>query len=117
MLSRKSSASSTGSLDRSTNGSSNQNNVEKAKNKQQQQQSRPMMKHDEHSASSVRAKIAMFSNAKQSRLRDRAAENSSVNSSTSASNSGSSSLTRSLTHGDVRFEEVQPLTNNNKSNR
>ena len=115
MLSRKSSASSTGSLDRSTNGSSNQNNVEKAQNKQQQ--SRPMMKHDEHSASSVRAKIAMFSNAKQSRLRDRAAENSSVNSSTSASNSGSSSLTRSLTHGDVRFEEVQPLTNNNKSNR
>ena len=114
MLSRKSSASSTGSLDRSTNGSSNQNNVEKAQNKQQ---SRPMMKHDEHSASSVRAKIAMFSNAKQSRLRDRAAENSSVNSSTSASNSGSSSLTRSLTHGDVRFEEVQPLTNNNKSNR
>ena len=116
MLSRKSSASSTGSLDRSTNGSSNQNNVEKAQNKQQQQ-SRPMMKHDEHSASSVRAKIAMFSNAKQSRLRDRAAENSPVNSSTSASNSGSSSLTRSLTHGDVRFEEVQPLTNNNKSNR
>ena len=72
------------------------------------------MKHDEHSASSVKAKIAMFSNAKQSRLRDRAAENSSV---TTLSESNSKSLTRSLTHGDVRFEEVQPLTNNNKSNR
>jgi hypothetical protein len=107
MLSRKSSASSTGSLDRST--SANQNNVEKVQNKQQ----RPLMKHDEHSASSVKAKIAMFSNAKQSRLRDRAAENSSV---TTLSESNSKSLTRSLTHGDVRFEEVQPLTNNNKSN-
>ena len=71
------------------------------------------MKHDEHSASSVRAKIAMFSNAKQSRLRERDTSNTSVTSSTASS----SSLTRSLTHGDVRFEEVQPLTNNNKSNR
>ena len=109
MLSRKSSASSTGSLDRSTGA--NQNNVEKVQNKQQ----RPLMKHDEHSASSVKAKIAMFSNAKQSRLRERDTSNTSVTSSTSASTS--SSLTRSLTHGDVRFEEVQPLTNNNKSNR
>ena len=108
MLSRKSSASSTGSLDRSTTGA-NQNNVEKVQNKQQ----RPLMKHDEHSASSVKAKIAMFSNAKQSRLRERDTSNTSVTSSTASS----SSLTRSLTHGDVRFEEVQPLTNNNKSNR
>ena len=107
MLSRKSSASSTGSLDRSTGA--NQNNVEKVQNKQQ----RPLMKHDEHSASSVKAKIAMFSNAKQSRLRERDTSNTSVTSSTASS----SSLTRSLTHGDVRFEEVQPLTNNNKSNR
>ena len=54
------------------------------------------MKHDEHSASSVKAKIAMFStNAKPS---------SSVM--TTNSTSMTASLTRSLTHGDVRFEEV-----------
>merc|ERR1719210_1404312 len=87
ILSRKSSASSTGSLDRAAN------NLEKK---------RPLMKHDEHSASSVKAKIAMFStNAKPS--------SSSVM--TTNSTSMTASLTRSLTHGDVRFEEI----NSNKS--
>ena len=60
------------------------------------------MKHDEHSASSVKAKIAMFStNAKPS--------SSSVM--TTNSTSMTASLTRSLTHGDVRFEEVSLTTN------
>ena len=59
------------------------------------------MKHDEHSASSVKAKIAMFStNAKPS--------SSSVM--TTNSTSMTASLTRSLTHGDVRFEEVSLTT-------
>ena len=60
------------------------------------------MKHDEHSASSVKAKIAMFStNAKPS--------SSSVM--TTNSTSMTASLTRSLTHGDVRFEEVSVTCN------
>ena len=60
------------------------------------------MKHDEHSASSVKAKIAMFStNAKPS--------SSSVM--TTNSTSMTASLTRSLTHGDVRFEEVSYTCN------
>lgn len=84
MLSRKSSGSSTGSLDRSDLLASAEKRL------QQSRKQRPLMRHDEHSASSVRAKIAMFSNG-------------------SGNSSSTNSLTRSLTHGDVRFEETSSL--------
>jgi hypothetical protein len=54
------------------------------------------MRHDQQSASSVRAKIAMFSNGDGS--------------SGGSPPSLTALLTRSLTHGDVRFEEVTSVS-------
>ena len=76
ILSRKSSASSTGSLDR---------NNEKLKNSSR---NTPQI------ANSVKAKIAMFSSSPPN-----------APSSIGSNSSNESSLTRSLTHSDVRFED------------
>jgi len=109
ILSRKSSASSTGSIDRAF-----VNAAGKA--------APPFMRHDEHSIKSVRAKIAMFSNSNSvdggmgsggggsvgggmGMAKGNQASNSQHNLRSSSSTSLTSSLTRSLTQGDVRFDQ------------
>lgn len=93
ILSRKSSASSTGSLDRNSDGGRGS----KVKRLISGQQSNNQI------ASSVKAKIAMFSCSSSV---------SGGGTKCSETSKSTSSLTRSLTHNDVRYEENSQVKNN-----